>query len=112
MVVCEMVVRKELNLYTLSQFMDLKTRAFALNYLIYFALINFFYILPRKMYYLASIVVSSLLILFSIANQMKLELRNSPITLSDIQNNSIYILLYIIRRLYTIYFCEIGGNIC
>lgn len=83
MVVCEMVVRKELNLYTLSQFMDLKTRAFALNYLIYFALINFFYILPRKMYYLASIVVSSLLILFSIANQMKLELRNSPITLSD-----------------------------
>jgi hypothetical protein len=84
MIICETMVRKDLNLYTLNQFFDLKTRAFLLNYLIYFSVINLFYILPRKLYYFTSLVISCLFILFTIANQMKLELRNSPIMLSDI----------------------------
>ncbi|QFK72904.1 sulfatase-like hydrolase/transferase [Pradoshia sp. D12] len=84
MIVCETLVRKDLNLYTLGQFFDLKTKAFLLNYLIYFSVINLFYILPRKLYYITSLVISGLFILFTIANQMKLELRNSPIMLSDI----------------------------
>ena len=83
MITCELLIRDVLNLYTLSQFFDLKTKAFLLNYLIYFAVINLFFILPRKLYYLTSLIISGLFILFTIANQMKLELRNSPIMLSD-----------------------------
>lgn len=60
-------------------------KLFWLNYLIIFALINIFYILPRKLFFVTTFLISALIGIFALANKFKLELRSTPITPDDFQ---------------------------
>lgn len=59
------------------------TKRFALNILILIALFNILYILPRKWFMSGSLLMSALLIMFAYANAVKIDLRNSPISMGD-----------------------------
>lgn len=80
--VSELVVREALEMPFLAWASEF-TKRFAVNVLFLIALFNVFYILPRKIYMFAGILVSGLLIFFAFANKLKLDLRNSPITPGD-----------------------------
>ena len=59
------------------------TKRFALNVIILIAIFNVLYVLPRKCFMFTSFLVSCVLVIFAVANNMKIELRNSPISLGD-----------------------------
>ena len=59
------------------------TKRFALNVIILIAIFNVLYVLPRKWFMFTSFLVSCVLVIFAVANNMKIELRNSPISLGD-----------------------------
>jgi phosphoglycerol transferase MdoB-like AlkP superfamily enzyme len=80
--ISELIVREALEMSFLSWTSEF-TKRFAVNVLFLIALFNVLYILPRKIYMFASILVSGVLLFFAYANKMKLELRNSPITPGD-----------------------------
>ncbi|WP_053360612.1 alkaline phosphatase family protein [Bacillus sp. FJAT-27251] len=82
LITSELIVREALDMPFLlwtSEF----TKRFLINLLLMIALFNIFYILPRKFFMAASILASGTLIFFAFANKLKLELRNSPITIGD-----------------------------
>lgn len=80
--VSETVVRQALDM-PFSVWTTEFTKRFALNAIILIALFNVLYILPRKWFMVSSILLSCALVIFAIANSMKIELRNSPISLGD-----------------------------
>lgn len=81
--VCEMIVRSYLWM-PFTHWTGEYTKRFALNMVMILALYNIFYILPRRVYMMMSVLLSGFLIIFAIANKIKLELRNSPITIGDL----------------------------
>lgn len=80
--VSETIVRKALDM-PFSVWTTEFTKRFALNALILVALFNVLYILPRKWFMLTSFGLSCVLVIFAVANSMKIELRNSPISMGD-----------------------------
>ena len=55
------------------------------NYLLLFSLGALFYLLPRRLFYIASLLVMGIALIFGVANRLKLEFRSTPITLDDFQ---------------------------
>src|SRR5690606_25662260 len=80
--VSETIVRKALDM-PFSVWTTEFTKRFALNIIILIAVFNVLYILPRKWFMFTSFLVSCILVIFAVANNMKIELRNSPISLGD-----------------------------
>lgn len=80
--VSETIVRKALDM-PFSVWTTEFTKRFALNAIILIAIFNVLYILPSKWFMFTSVLLSSVLVLFAVANSMKIELRNSPISLGD-----------------------------
>lgn len=80
--VSETIVRKALDM-PFSVWTTEFTKRFALNIIILIAVFNVLYILPRKWFMFTSFFVSCILVIFAVANNMKIELRNSPISLGD-----------------------------
>lgn len=56
---------------------------FVVNALLLLALFNLLYILPRKWFMATSLMLSGVLVIFAYANQVKMELRSSPISVAD-----------------------------
>jgi phosphoglycerol transferase MdoB-like AlkP superfamily enzyme len=82
LIASELIVRESLSL-PFSVWASEFTKRFILNVILLMAVFNLFYILPRKIYMCTSILLSGLFLLFAIANKLKIELRNSPITIGD-----------------------------
>lgn len=80
--VSERLVREMLTLPLREWVTDFPGR-FLVNALLLIALFNLLYILPRKWFMFASLLLSSLLIVFAYANKVKMELRSSPISVGD-----------------------------
>ncbi|WP_409290580.1 LTA synthase family protein [Peribacillus sp. SCS-37] len=82
LIVSEFIVRDALTL-SFSDWTSQFTQRFGLNILLMLSTFGLLYILPRRFYMMTSVLLSSLLIFFAVANKMKLVLRNSPITVGD-----------------------------
>jgi phosphoglycerol transferase MdoB-like AlkP superfamily enzyme len=82
LIISEIIVRDALEMPFLNWTSNF-TKRFAVNVLFIVALFNLFYIFPRKIFMFVSILISGTLLFFAFANKMKLELRNSPITMGD-----------------------------
>lgn len=82
LVAAELIVRQVLTLPIGQWVMEFDKHLFV-NIFLVLALFNLFYILPRRWFMLSGIVLSILLIVFAVANKIKLELRSSPIALGD-----------------------------
>lgn len=80
--ISETIVRKALTM-PFSTWTSEFTERFVLNVIILIAIFNVLYILPRKWFMVASLFVSFLLVGFAAANNLKIELRNSPISVGD-----------------------------
>ncbi|ALC88763.1 hypothetical protein AM500_02320 [Bacillus sp. FJAT-18017] len=83
LIASEVIVRGALEMPFLDWAKEF-TKRFALNAILLIALFNIFYILPRKWFMISSLFVSSILLVFAIANKVKLEIRNAPIAFSDL----------------------------
>lgn len=82
LIAAELIVRQVLTL-PIGQWVLEFDRHLLVNIFLVLALFNLFYILPRRWFMLSGIVLSILLIIFAVANKIKLELRSSPIALGD-----------------------------
>lgn len=82
LLVNEWLVRDMLNM-PVTEWIASFDKRFLLNYVIYLALFGVLYILPRKLYYTMSFLMTLVLLVFGIANRFKLELRSAPVTLDD-----------------------------
>src|SRR5690606_38034819 len=80
--VSELIVRETLTM-TFSEWTEEYSKRFALNIVLLVALFNVLYILPRKLFMLCSLLLSGLLIFFAYANAIKINVRNSPISMGD-----------------------------
>ena len=82
LIVSELIVRQVLTLPIGQWFADFDKRVFVNAFLV-LALFNLFYILPRRWFMLSGIILSILLLVFAVANKIKMELRSSPVALGD-----------------------------
>lgn len=80
--VSERLVREVLTLPLREWVAELPER-FMVNVLLMLALFNLLYILPRKWFMVTSLLLSGFLVVFAYANQVKMELRSSPISVGD-----------------------------
>ncbi|QDY44773.1 hypothetical protein FK545_02310 [Planococcus glaciei] len=78
----EMIVRESLTMPFRDWTVEF-TKRFALNIVILLALFNVLYILPRKWFMFGGMILSAVLIIFAYANAVKIDLRNSPISMGD-----------------------------
>ncbi|KOF09925.1 hypothetical protein AC739_12605 [Planococcus glaciei] len=82
LIVGEMIVRESLTMPFRDWTVEF-TKRFALNIVILLALFNVLYILPRKWFMFGGMILSAVLIIFAYANAVKIDLRNSPISMGD-----------------------------
>lgn len=82
LIATELIVRQVLTLPIGQWFADFDKRVYV-NMFLVLALFNLFYILPRRWFMLSGVILSALLVIFAFANKIKMELRSSPVALSD-----------------------------
>lgn len=76
-------VIRQITFMPVKEWASTYTGRFLLNAGLMLALFNVWYILPRKIFMLVSLFLSGLLIIFAVANKMKMELIHSPIAPND-----------------------------
>lgn len=82
LLISEDIIR-QITLMPVTEWTSEYTGRFLLNAGLMLALFNILYVLPRKSYMLASLFLSGLLIVFAVANKMKMELIHSPVAPND-----------------------------